>query len=202
MKSDNSKKIIGVTTFVCGGILTILSEKELGLFYIVMFIGLITLLIGLVRKTIISDSKPVVSKSIKKSVSESVSGPTKLSLNISQSDSLVVIKIGEYYNIVDYVFFWDAIRNPSEQTSERKTIFEPDQCILDFSSNQSFDSYGYEFCQLVEQYKVIKGKKLAICGLPKKLEQVYFELDDKNYLEDAEVFDSLEEAMRFYMISN
>jgi hypothetical protein len=194
LKSDNSKIVIGVTTFVCGGILTLLSEKELVLFYIVMFIGLITLLIGLVRKTINSDSK--------ESISESVSGPTKLSLNISQSGGLVVIKIGEYYNIVNYVFFWDAIRNPNEQTSERKTIFEPDQCILDFSSNHSFDSYGYEFCQLVEQYKVIKGKKLAICGLPKELEQVYFELDDKNYLEGAEVFNSLKEAMRFYMVSN
>jgi hypothetical protein len=171
---------------------------EFGLFTVWMIIGLGVLFIGMANKVSNHDLERTAIEVRKEPSSSPTSTKIELNLKINDSNELVIITLGEYYNIMDYSFFWDVVGERKEVTLERKTIFGPEQAILDFSLNKAFDSYGFEFCQLIEQYRELKNKKLAVCGLSERLKEVYFELDGKDYLEGAIVFSTLDDAMSYY----
>lgn len=175
---------------------------EFGPFSVIMITGLGILFIGIANKVSHYYLKPTVMEERRNFSSSPTPPKIELSLKIINSNDFVIITLGEYYNILDYSFFWDVVGERKELTLKKKIIFRPEQAILDFSLNKGFDSYGFEFCMLIEQYREFKNKKLAICGLNERLKETYFVIDAKNYLADALVFNTLEEALFFYEPKN
>src|SRR5688500_16905499 len=123
MDSAKSSIIIGSTFFLGGSILILLSSdsignNRIGIFSVFVIAGLVILIKGLLAKA----SNPSEADLITALSFENPLSTAKESLIFTNVDDLVIVKIGSYYNMADYSFFWSVIKDTDDSGAERQKI--------------------------------------------------------------------------------
>ncbi len=122
----------------------------------------------------------------------------ELNLKIQTEGDIVILTVGEFYNLSDYGFMWTVVYGEEKKLPEWKALFNPDQLIIDFSKFKGMDQMGGEFFQLRDNYRVYKGKEILFCGILEKTDRFFTQFLGEEYLKFKQV-ETREKAIEFYL---